>query len=132
MVIETTQNGAAKMPRAATATAARPWEAPKAAAPQPKAPAAEPVKSNTAPIVDEYGTVDAEIKRLEKRKKELGDQLRELGVGEYPGSKCKAVISTFSTNRLDTDGLKSALPEEMITKFTKTSETTKITIKALL
>lgn len=124
---------------ATTAKAARPWEAPgkgapTATLPEAKAPATapEPAKSNSASMIDEYATVHAEIARLEKLKKKLGDEIKKLGVGEHNGTKCKAVITESTSTRLDTEAIKGAMSDEWIAKFSKTSTTQTLNIKALV
>lgn len=124
----------------ATAKKVRPWEAgakpgkPADVSSPPVAPVEEAPKAgdNSAPIVDEYGAVDSQIKALEKRKKELSDQIKALGAGEHNGTKCKAVVSITPTTRLDTDAIKAAFDETVIAKFSKTSDVVKVSIKALV
>lgn len=89
-------------------------------------------KNNHAGTVDELGQIREQIKGLEAREKTLVELVKDMGEGEHIGGKCKAVVSVVSTNRLDTTGLKAALPDEMIAKFTVSLQSVRVTIKANL
>lgn len=89
----------------------------------------EKPKSNTAPAIDELGKIREQIKAAESREKELVEIIKAMGEGEHKGERCKAIVSTVETARLDTTGLKEALPEEMIKRFTKISESVRVAIK---
>lgn len=134
-----------------TATAERPWLKKATHAPKPAtvakaapAPAAKPAPAaatteappkaggNIAPLVDEYAATDKQIKALEKTKKTIGEQIKALGVGEYNGTRCKLVVSSFNSTRLDSDAIRAAFSPDVVAKFEKTSITTKLDIKPLL
>lgn len=86
-------------------------------------------KNNHAGSIDELGKVREQIKGLEAREKQLVDLVKDMGDGEHVGGKCKAVVSVVSSSRLDITGLKAALPDEMIAKFTVPSQSVRVTIK---
>lgn len=96
------------------------------------APAAAKLNHNFSGIIDQLGSVRAQIKALEKVEETLAEQVQALGPGEHDGTKCRAVVTTVSTERLDTKSLKAALPEAMIAAHTKTSESVRVSIKALV
>lgn len=105
------------------ATMQRPWDKAK------EAPA--PVSNSAGPI-DELARLRDQLKTMQAREKELVTLVKDMGDGEHLGEKCKAVVSTVMSNRLDTAALKDALPEEMIAKYTVESPTVRVTIKPLV
>lgn len=47
-------------------------------------------------IIDEYGSIDAEIKRLTKQKEALSAQIKEAGAGRYTASIYEALVFPVS------------------------------------
>lgn len=48
-------------------------------------------------LIDRYGDIDAQLKELEKEKKELREKLQELGIGEHKGNRYKLTISEYQS-----------------------------------
>lgn len=93
---------------------------------------APPPNHNFASLIDELGTVRAEIKRLKDREGSLAERVEALGPGDHDGTKCRAVVSTVTTMRLDTKSLTAALPEALVAAHTKASQSVRVSIKPLV
>lgn len=119
-----------------------PWKNQPALAPVAQMPAsvvlaatAQTVKTNGhnfASLIDELGTLRADIKKLATREKELTGLVESLGTGEHDGTRCRAVVSSVTTMRLDTKSLTAVLPEELVKAHTKASQSVRVSIKALV
>jgi hypothetical protein len=89
---------------------------------------AKPVISLNPPIdmiVDEYGSIDAEIKRLTKQKESLSVQIKESGAGRYTASIYEALVFDVKprvTVDWETIALKFNPSHQLITAHTKTGE----------
>lgn len=108
-----------------------PWKSPPPTLSPPAAVIAQP-NHNYAGIVDELGAVRAEIKRLKDREESLAERVEALGPGDHDGTKCRAVVSTVTTMRLDTKSLTAVLPEVLVAAHTKASQSVRVSIKPLV
>lgn len=95
-------------------------------------PAAPKPNHNFAGIIDQLGLLRAQISSLKKAEDELSEQVQALGIGEHDGTKCRAVVSSVTTMRLDTKSLTAVLPEELVKAHTKSSVSVRVSIKALV
>ena len=76
-------------------------------------------------IIDEYGSIDAEIKRLTKQKESLSVQIKESGAGKFTGSIYAALVYDVKpriTIDWETIALKFNPSHQLITAHTKTGE----------
>lgn len=103
---------------------ARPWVKPAASATVVKV---DPM----AALIDELGHINGQISPLEKRAKELKEQIGALGAGEHKGTKCIAAITVADRTTLDGKSLAEDMPE-VAARYQKTSSVTTIRIKALV
>ena len=76
-------------------------------------------------IIDEYGSIDSEIKRLTKQKEALSVQIKQAGAGRYTASIYEALVFDVKP-RVTTDwesiALKFNTSHKLITAHTKTGE----------
>jgi len=76
-------------------------------------------------IIDEYGSIDSEIKRLTKQKEALSVQIKESGAGRYTASIYEALVFDVKpriTVDWETIALKFNPSHQLITAHTKTGE----------
>lgn len=76
-------------------------------------------------IIDEYGSIDAEIKRLTKQKESLSVQIKESGAGRYTAAIYEALVYEVKprvTVDWETIALKFNPSHQLITAHTKTGE----------
>ena len=76
-------------------------------------------------IIDEYGSIDSEIKRLTKQKEALSAQIKQAGAGRFTASIYEALVFDVKP-RVTTDwesiALKFNPSHQLITAYTKTGE----------
>jgi Arc/MetJ-type ribon-helix-helix transcriptional regulator len=82
--------------------------------------------------IDRLAAIRDQIKKLQKDEKELTEAVRKLGDGEHDGDKVRAVITTTTPERLDTDAIRAAMPDEWVKRFTKSSPQTTVRFKPLV
>jgi hypothetical protein len=76
-------------------------------------------------IIDEYGSIDSEIKRLTKQKDSLSVQIKESGAGRYTASIYEALVYDVKpriTIDWESIALKFNPSHQLITAHTKTGE----------
>ena len=72
-------------------------------------------------MIDKYVLIDQEIKRLEKRRDELKQQVIALGEGGHPGHEGAVSVSLQQRKTLDQDKIKKLLSEDVLETCYKTS-----------
>jgi hypothetical protein len=76
-------------------------------------------------IIDEYGSIDSEIKRLTKQKDALSVQIKQAGAGRFTASIYEALVFDVKP-RVTTDwesiAMKFNPSHQLITAHTKTGE----------
>ena len=77
--------------------------------------------TNLQKTIDALGDIEAEIKELEKKKKELRISLDELENGGYDGIRYHLNIKTQSRGTLDQDAVRAVLSEQWVEEHTKTT-----------
>ncbi len=82
-----------------------------------------------AALVDEFGNVKAQIDALEKREKELRDEI-VARFDDVPliGGRWTASVSTSTSKRLDTKALR-ALLGDALNEYEKESTSTRVNVK---
>jgi hypothetical protein len=76
-------------------------------------------------IIDEYGSIDSEIKRLTKQKEALSVQIKESGAGRYTAAIYEALVYDVKpriTIDWETIALKFNPSHQLITAHTKAGE----------
>ena len=83
-------------------------------------------------IVDELGTLKAQVSDLTKREKALkGELIQRLdGFGVAEGALFRAAVSTSTSCSLDTAAIKAEMPEAWLQAHSKERETTTVRIGA--
>ena len=87
-------------------------------------------RDNKAPVIDKLASIRGQIKTLQEREKQLVATVKNMGVGEHVGDKCKAIVLMTITSRLNTAALKADMSDDMLEKYTTTSETVTVRIKS--
>ena len=78
-------------------------------------------------LIDNYIAADAEIKKIEKYKEKVKEQLIALGEGAHRGNAGQVTVSKTETLRLNNDLLKAKFGEAL-TDCYKTSKTVTVRI----
>jgi hypothetical protein len=68
-------------------------------------------KTNVAPLIDELGDTRARIAALERREKELRDEVTALGTGEHRGTKWVARVKLQKRSHVDAKALRVGFPD---------------------
>src|SRR5438874_4745380 len=84
-----------------------------------------------AELVDELGVLQSDIKRLQEREKALKEILTIQGEGEFAGAFFKASVKTSERSSLDVAAVRKVLSETVISKLTKVTRITAVSVKAL-
>lgn len=74
-------------------------------------------------IIDEYGSIDSEIKRLTKQKEALSAQIKEAGAGRYTAAIYEALVYEVQgrvTTDWETIALRFEPSRQLIAAHTKT------------
>jgi ParB-like chromosome segregation protein Spo0J len=85
--------------------------------------------SNFTALADRYADLDAEIKGLERLKKELADEIKALGREEIVGTRAVVTLALSERSTLDTKLVREILTEAQIETCTKVSMIETIRIK---
>lgn len=85
---------------------------------------------STVQLADDYGDVDAKIKSLELKKKDLKAELELRDARFVQGNRFTLTLSEQSTTRLDTKKLKEALGADICAEFENTSVSLVARVKA--
>ena len=78
-------------------------------------------------LIDNYIAADAEIKKIERYKDKIKEQIVALGEGEHAGNVGKVTTTVSETSRLDNPLLKAKFGEAL-TDCYKTSKTVTVRI----
>lgn len=85
---------------------------------------------NFSDIVDQIGTLKADIAPLEQKLKKLQNILKDAGDGRYEGSLFDATVFTSLRTSLDMDAVRAKLSPQFIVAHTRETETVTIKITA--
>lgn len=85
--------------------------------------------SNLAALADRYADIDAEIKGLERLKKELADEIKALGREEIVGTRAVVTLGLSERATLDTKLVREILTDEQAAACTKISMIETIRVK---
>jgi hypothetical protein len=81
-------------------------------------------------IVDELGTLKAQIAALTEREKALKASLFESGYAEIDGAHYRATVSWTERATLDSEAVRALLTEEQVRRCTKVSEVKTVRVVA--
>lgn len=77
-----------------------------------------------ADIVDDLGTVKAEIAALQEKEKALIAKLKATGLSELDGTLFRATMSTAPRETIDTKRLRADLGDDIISAYVVTTSVT--------
>lgn len=89
--------------------------------------------STTLKIVDDLGTIEAQIAALQEKQEDLKNQLKLLGKGVYAGKQYVTEVNAYDRDSVSWAKVAKALdaPESLIKKFTTTSKVMSATTNPL-
>ena len=82
-------------------------------------------------IIDQYGSVDAQIKELEAIKAKLKAELVARGVGEYQGEQFVAVVDEYDREQISAPLVRKLSNEEFVKSVTTIQHIKAVTVKPL-
>ena len=90
------------------------------------------VRANTAitEIVDQLGSVKAQIAALTRVEKSLKDALVAKGAGEYDGLTFRATVSESTRETLDMEAVRGKLSPQFIAAHTNVTDVTTVRVVA--
>jgi hypothetical protein len=89
----------------------------------------DPVKL-LATVVDDLGTVKAEIAALQEKEKALVAKLKLTGMNEINGTLFRATISDAERETVDTKALRADLGEDLIAPYIRTTSVSTCRVSA--
>ena len=84
--------------------------------------------SNTAPLIDEYGLLKAQIAELELKAKPMHEQIVALGEGPHEGTFYRVTVSKSRRSKLDQDAVKKKLSKQFIRAHTTYTPVTTVRV----
>ena len=82
-------------------------------------------------IIDQYGTVDAQIKELEAIKSKLKNELIARGVGEYKGQSFFAEVQEYDRENISAPLVRKLSNEEFVKSVTTIQHIKAVLVKPL-
>ena len=82
-------------------------------------------------IIDELGSIDQEIKKLESRARQLKDRLIERGAGMYKGMRFSAEVSMYDRNTISATLVKEYGTKDFVAQVTQVQHIKAVTLKPL-
>ena len=82
-------------------------------------------------IIDQYGSVDAQIKELEAIKAKLKAELVARGVGEYQGEQFVAVVDEYDREQISAPLVRKLSNEEFVKSVTTIQHIKAVVVKPL-
>lgn len=81
-------------------------------------------------IVDDLGTVKAEIAALQEKEKALTEKLKLTGLTEIDGTLFRATVSTSTRETVDTKTLRADLGEDLVKPYLRTTPVSTVRVSA--
>jgi len=82
-------------------------------------------------IIDQYGSVDAQIKELELIKSKLKAELLARGIGEYQGEKFIAEVQEYDRENISAPLVRKFSNEEFVKSVTTIQHIKAVVVKQL-
>jgi hypothetical protein len=82
-------------------------------------------------IIDQYGSVDAQIKELEAIKAKLKAELVARGIGEYQGEQFIAVVDEYDREQISAPLVRKLSNDEFVKSVTTVQHIKSVVVKPL-